>query len=434
MYRIFGCVAPRHSLDLLEEDQARSARVGAWVSEHRDSSFVSYPVESDRAGILFQQPTASGADVNPETALRVSAVNACVGVISSTLACLPLQLYRRKGEDKEQAVDHPLYPVLHDAPNDLMTSCEFREVMQSHVCLRGNSYARVRRNGAGNVVSLEPLHPDRMTVIENGGKPFYAFTHRDGSREIFNGEELLHIRGLGPDGIMGYSPITLAREAIGLAMATEAHGARFFGNGARPGGVIEAPASLTPAQTKQMRDDWKAAHGGGNQGGVGVLFGGTKYNPISISNEDAQFLETRQFQVSDIARIFRVPPHKIADLSKATFSNIEHQAIEFVTDCMLPHIVRWEQRMNRVLLTPAERREYFVKFSIDGLLRGDLKTRYEAYRIGREGGWLSPNDIRDLEDKNRIKDGDGYLQPLNFTKLGTAPTAPAKPVPDPAAA
>lgn len=415
----------KNSLDLLAEDQARSARVDSFVSEHRSGAIPSYPVESDRAGILFAQPTASGTDVNPETSLRVSAVNACVGVISSTLACLPLKLYRRKGNDKEQAVDHPLYPVLHDAPNDLQTSCEFRELMQSHVCLRGNSFARVRRNGAGNVVSLEPLHPDRMTVIENGGKPFYAFTHRDGSREIFNGEELLHIRGLGPDGIMGYSPITLARESIGLSMATEAHGARFFGNGARPGGVLEAPSTLTPQQMKQIREDWQQAHSGQNQSRVGVLFGGMKYNAISMSNEDAQFLETRQFQITDIARIFRVPPHKIGDLSKATFSNIEHQAIEFVTDCMLPHIVRWEQRMNRVLLTPSERREYFVKFSIDGLLRGDLKTRYEAYRIGREGGWLSPNDIRELEEQNRIADGDGYLQPLNFTKLGANPPAPA---------
>jgi HK97 family phage portal protein len=389
------------------------------------SALVSYPIESDKAGALFDQPTASGANVSIGTALKVSAVNACVGVISSTLAALPLHLYRRNGNDKDIAVDHPLYSVLHDSPNDLMTSYELRELMQSHICLRGNSYAAVRRNGAGNVVSIDPLAPDRVAVFENGGKPYYSFTHRDGSREIFNGGELLHVRGLGPDGLMGYSPITLARESIGLAMATEEHGARFFGNGAKPSGVLEAPGNLTPDQVRRLKEEWTNAQTGHNQSSVGVVWGGLKYNPNSMSNEDAQFLDTRKFQVTDIARIFRVPPHKIADLTNATFSNIEHQAIEFVTDCMLPHIVRWEQRMNRVLLTPSERKIYFIKFSIDGLLRGDMKSRYEAYRIGREGGWLSPNDVRDLEDQNRIEGGDGYMQPLNFTRLG-AITEPKK--------
>jgi HK97 family phage portal protein len=362
-------------------------------------------------------------DVTPETALRVTAVYACVGVIASTLACLPIHLYRRTKGGKDIASDHPLDGILHDTPNDLMTSYEFREVMQSHVCLRGNAYARVRRDGAGRVVSIEPLHPDRVTVYEASGKPFYSFTHRDGHRDVMNSDECLHIRGLGPDGIMGYSPITLAREAIGLAVATEAHGSRFFANGARPSGVIESPGSLKPEQIKELKKAWNEAHSGDQQQSVGVLYGGLKYNSISISNEDAQFLETRKFSVTDIARVFRVPPHKIADLSNATFSNIEHQAIEFVTDCMLPHIVRWEQRINRVLLTPAERKSYFVKISVNALTRGDIKSRYESYRIGREGGWLSPNDIRDLEDQNAIDGGDGYLQPLNFTRLGAQPEA-----------
>jgi HK97 family phage portal protein len=409
----------KNALDLLAEDSTRSLRVELGLGNHkRGSTIESFHAESDRAGILFQQPTASGVEVNAETAMRVSAVNACVGVISSSLACMPLQLMKRVGKNTEAATEHPLYYLLHDAPNDLQTSIEFRELMQARVCLRGNSYARVSRNGAGVVVQLDPLHPDRIAVFENGGKPFYAYTHRDGSREILNSDEMLHIRGLGPDGLMGYSPITLAREAVGLSMATEAHGARFFGNGARPGGVLEAPSNLSPEQLKKIKTDWEQAHSGKNQNSVGVLFGGMKYNAITMNNDDAQFLETRQFQVTDIARIFRVPPHKIADLSKATFSNIEHQAIEFVTDCMMPHIVRWEQRMNRVLLTPSERRQFFFKFNIDALVRGDLKTRFEAYRVGREGGWMSVNDIRDLEDKNRVEGGDGYLQPLNFTKLG----------------
>lgn len=365
--------------------------------------------------------SASGISVTPDTALRTAAVLACVSVIAGTIGTLPMRVYRRRPDGgKERAPEHPLYPLLHDAPNDMLTSCEFREMMQAHLCLRGNAYARVARSGGGAVSYLEPLHPDRVSVFRRGMTVTYSVQRQEGSgQDLLQADEILHIRGMGPEGVVGYSPITLARESIGLAIATETHGAKLFANGARPSGVLETAANLTKDQLTKLREEWERQHSGaGNANRTAVLSNGLKYSGVSMSNEDAQFLETRKFQVTDIARIFRVPPHKIADLSQATFSNIEHQSIEFVTDCIRPWAVRWEQRMNQILLTPTERKSYFIELSLDALLRGDMMSRYNAYKVGREASFLSPNDIRDLENMNRIEGGDSYIQPLNFTKLG----------------
>ncbi len=343
-----------------------------------------------------------------------------MSVIAGTVATLPLHVYRRlPGGGRERAVDHPLYSVLHDAPNDLLTSCEFREMMQAHLCLRGNAYARIVRDQSGTVAALRPVHPDRVSVFRKADAITYSVQDESGPQEIFTPETMLHVRGLGPDGVLGYSPITLARNAIGLSIATENHGAKFFSNGAKPSGVLETPGNLSEAQLKSLREHWEKMHSGPeNAGKMAILNGGMKYAGVSMSNDDAQFLETRKFQIPEIARIFRVPLHKIQDMSGATFSNIEHQAIEFVTDCIRPWAVKWEQRLNTALLTRAERREYFIEFSLDALMRGDTTSRYTAYRVGREGGWLSSNDIRDLENLNRIEGGDSYMQPLNFTRLG----------------
>lgn len=293
-------------------------------------------------------------------------------------------------------------------------------MMQAHLCLRGNAYARVVRTGGGVVSEIDPIHPDRVSVFKRGNVVTYSVQRPEGGgQDILSVDQMLHVRAMGPEGIIGYSPITLARESIGLAIATEKHGAKLFANGARPSGVLETPGPLSKEQLALMRDEWERTHGGVNNANkTAILFGGLKYSGVSMSNEDAQFLETRKFQVTDIARIFRVPPHKIADLSQSTFSNIEHQSIEFVTDCIGPWAKRWEQRMNLTLLTPTERKEYFIELVLDGILRGDITSRYAAYRTGREGGWLSPNDIRDTENMNRIEGGDSYMQPLNFTKLG----------------
>jgi len=375
-------------------------------------------------------PSSSGVVVTAETSLQSSAVYACVNVVAGTLATLPLHIYRRLGDGgRERATDHPLYPLLHDAPNDLLTSCEFREMMQAHLCLRGNAYAIILRDGAGAVAAFKPVHPDRVSLYRVGDTLTYSVQKENGGQEVYRADQILHIRGLGPDGVVGYSPITLARNSIGLSLATENHGAKVFSNGARPSGVLETPGNLTETQLISLRKHWEAIHSGPeNAGKVAILNGGMKYAGVSMSNEDAQFLETRKFQIPEIARIFRVPLHKIQDMSGATFSNIEHQAIEFVTDCIRPWAVKWEQRMNVVLLTPAERREYYIEFGLDALLRGDTMSRFSAYKIGREGGWYSVNDVLDLENMNRVEGGDSRMQPMNFTKLGEfAPAAPAKP-------
>lgn len=401
------------ALDLLASDNARSAR----AAEARASAVGA---DIDWSKYFAGASTSSGVTVTPETALQTSAVYGCVSVIAGTVSTLPLHIYRRlPGGGREKATDHPLYSLLHDAPNDLLTSCEWREMMQAHLCLRGNAYAGIIRDGAGVVRALEPIHPDRVSVFQRENKVTYSVQEASGPQETYTHETMLHLRGLGNSGVIGFSPIALARNAIGLAIATENHGSKLFANGARPSGVLETPANLTDAQLKALRAAWDAAHSGQeNAGKMAILSQGMKYSGVSMSNEDAQFLETRKFQIPEIARIFRVPLHKIQDMSGATFSNIEHQAIEFVTDCIRPWVVKWEQRLNVTLLTPAERREYFIEYSLDALMRGDTTSRYTAYRVGREGGWLSSNDIRDLENMNRIEGGDTYMQPLNFTRLG----------------
>jgi HK97 family phage portal protein len=364
-------------------------------------------------------PSASGISVTPESALRASAVHACVAVIAGTMATLPLNVYRRrKSGGKDKATEHPAYFILHDAPNDMLTSCEWREMKQAHLCLRGNGFSRVLRDGAGRLAALIPEHPDRVSIFRDGLNVTYSIQKSNGGQDVLRQDEVLHLRGMGPDGLIGYSPIGLARESIGLALATERHGAQLFGNGARPSGYIETPGTLTPQQVEKLRDEWHKRHGGESQNGTAILYGGMKWSGVTMSSEDAQFLETRQYQLSDIARIFRVPPHLIGDLSKATFSNIEHQAIEFVTHCIRPWAVRWEQRMNQVLLTPKERGEYFIEYNLEGLLRGDQKTRFEAYNIGLNGGILSVNEVRDIENLNPIEGGDTYRQPMNMNKLG----------------
>lgn len=406
---------PRTASDLLQADLSRSQR----ATEARNYAIGSNQV--NWSAILGGAQSSSGVTVTPETSLQSSTVYACTAVIAGTLSTLPLNVFRRlPNGEREHATEFSLYNLLHDAPTDLLTSCEFREMMQAHLCLRGNAYAKIVRDGAGQVAALRPLHPDRVSPFRSGDRVTYSVQDEGASaNEVLTQDQVLHIRGLGPDGLLGYSPITLARNSIGLSMATENHGAKLFSNGARPSGVLETIGNLTDAQLLALRSHWERIHSGPeNAGKMAILNGGMKYTGVSMSNEDAQFLETRKFQIPEIARIFRVPLHKIQDMSGATFSNIEHQAIEFVTDCIRPWAVKWEQRMNVSLLTPAQRAEYFIEFELSALLRGDTTSRFNSYKIGREGGWLSSNDIRDLENMNRIEGGDTYMQPMNFTKLG----------------
>jgi HK97 family phage portal protein len=369
--------------------------------------------------------TATGIRVNAEAAMRLTAVYSAVRILAETVATLPLLVYRRTENDgKERATDYFLYPLLHDQPNEEQTSVEFREMLQGHLALRGNAYAQIDRK-MGRPARLVPLHPDRVEVRREKGELIYkvnpvngpAYTLRRSSGEI------MHLRGLSSDGVMGLNPIELFRETMGLGLAYEEYSGRLFSNGANINGVLETPQAMSDEALKRFRKLWQENYGGiGNAGKTAILEQGMKWQAIGIAPKDAEFIVSRKFQVTEIARIFRVPPHMLADLERSTFSNIEHQSLEFVRDTIRPWLVRWEQALTRDLIPPEDRGEYFVEFLIEGLLRGDFKTRYDAYAIGRNNGWLSANDIRRMENMNPLppEQGDVYLIPLNMVPAGSA--------------
>jgi HK97 family phage portal protein len=376
--------------------------------------------------------SASGASVTTPTAMRVAAVYSCVRVIAETIASLPLHMYRRLPNGKERAVDHPLYRLLHSDPNPWQTAFEFREMMQAHLCLRGNAYAVISWDGDRIVRELLPIHPDRVQVTQRPDMSLvYEIATAQGAAVAFPQDEILHLRGLSTDGISGRSVLSDAREVIGVAAATQDYAARLFANDATPGVIIKHPNRLGADAAKNLKASWDAAFSGSsNARRTAVLEEGMSIDRLSMTADDSQFLETRKFTRSEIAGIFRVPPHLIGDLDRATFSNIEHMGIDFVTHCIRPWLVRWEQALTKALVVAPQ--AYFPEFNVDALLRGDIKSRYEAYAVGRNWGWLSANDIRSLENLNPVDDGDEYLQPLNMVRAGTPP-APAEPPAAPAA-
>ena len=347
--------------------------------------------------------------------MQMTAVYSCVRILAEAVAGLPLHLYRYNDDGgKEKAIDHPLYRLLHDEPNPEMSSFVFRETLMTHLLLWGNAYAQVIRNGKNEVVALYPLMPNKMSVDRDSSGQLYYSYYRGTDEAIRDKEhtvilkptDVLHIPGLGFDGLVGYSPIAMAKNAIGMAIACEEFGARFFANGAAPSGVLEHPGTIR--DPSRLRETWQSQFGGAsNSGKVAILEEGMKYTPISISPEQAQFLETRKFQINEIARIFRVPPHMVGDLEKSSFSNIEQQSLEFVKYTLDPWVIRWEQSLQRALLGFGEKEKYFFKFNLEGLLRGDYQSRMNGYAIGRQNGWMSANDIRELENLDRIPAEDG---------------------------
>lgn len=373
----------------------------------------------------------SGQTVNEKTAMQMSAVYACVRIIAEAIAQIPLNVYRFTADGgKEKDLRHPLFFLLHDEPNPEMTSFIFRETLMSHLLLWGNAYAQIIRNGKGEVVGLYPLMPDRMQVDRNeAGNLVYTYTKyydEVGAKHAYEqiklpAYQVLHIPGLGYDGLIGYSPIAMARNAIGMSMAAEDFGATFFANGATPGGVLEHPGIVKDPE--RLRESWHAQFSGKNSHNIAVLEEGMTFKPMSIPPEEAQFLETRKFQIDEIARIFRVPPHMVGDLEKSSFSNIEQQSLEFVKYTVGPWVARWEQSLAQALLLPSEKKRYTIKYNLDGLLRGDYESRMNGYAVGRQNGWLSANDIRELENMNKIpaeEGGDEYLINGNMTKLKDA--------------
>lgn len=381
--------------------------------------------------VLFGR-TTSGKNVDERSAMQVTTVYACVRILAEAVAGLPLHTYHcLQNGKKEKAVDHPLYYLLHDEPNPEMTSFVFRETLMSHLLLWGNAYAQIVRNGKGQILALYPLMPNRMTVDRaSNGEIFYVYstdqsdnpTLKSIGQVYLRKEDILHIAGLGFDGLVGYSPISMAKNAVGMALACEEYGAKFFENGASPSGVLEHPSTIKDPD--RLRESWNSLFkGSGNSHRIAVLEEGLSFKPIAISPNEAQFLETRKFQIDEIARIFRIPPHMVGDLEKASFSNIEEQSLEFVKYTLNPWISRWEQAIQRSLFLESEKRKYFVKFNVDGLLRGDYESRMNGYATARQNGWMSTNDIRELENMDLVPDelgGNLYLINGAMTKLQDA--------------
>lgn len=380
--------------------------------------------------------TAAGLRMTPERALQLPAVLACVRVLAESFSILPLRVYQRSGSGRKRLTKHWLLDLLARHPNDYQTPFEWREMMQGHLALRGNAYNQIIADRRGNVSALIPLHPDstRVEFIGKNGLDYrYRYTDRSGQEHVFTRGEIWHLRGLSSDGVTGLSPIALARESAALGLAAQDYGARFFQNDAKPGGGwIEFPGTFKDKPARDsFRESWQQAQTGLNRGKIAVLEYGMKFHELGLTNKDSQFLEARQFQVGDIARIFRVPPHLIGDLSKATFSNIEQQSLDFVIHTMTPWAERWESSIETNLLLETEG-DIEVEFDFTALLRGDQAARSMYYHNGVLDGWLVRNEAREREGLEPLPGLDEPLRPMNMVEesdAGQQPGSPAQPLP-----
>ena len=368
------------------------------------------------SGTLFVFGRAnSGEMVDERSAMQISTVYACVRLLAESVAQLPLHLYRASENDgQEKACEHPLYKILYREPNPEMTSFSYWEAVMTHLLLWGNSYSQVVRDGRNNVLGLYPLMPENVEIDRTEkGELYYiyhAYTNEvpgDTNKDIiFRRDEILHIPGLGFNGLVGFSPVAMMKNALGTTIAVEKYGSSFFRNGAQPAGVLEHPGVLK--NPEKIRENWSKVYGGANNAHkVAVLEEDMHYKPISLPPEDSQFLSTREFGVEEICRIFRVPPHMVQDLKRATFSNIEHQSIDFVVHTLDPWLVRIEKAIIKDLLVEEEKDEYFPKFNVDGLLRGDYKSRMDGYSVGISTGIISPNEARRKENMPALPEGEG---------------------------
>ena len=390
------------------------------------------PISSQEILKIFGiSPGKSGVSVNEQTAMQNIAVFACIRILSETPASLPLFVYRRlPGGGKERASGHPTYPVLHDMANSEMTAMTLRETVQGHAVGWGNGYAYIVREN-GWATELWPLLPDKTRPMRINGELTYRVSLPTGEQRVLSPMDVLHVPGFGYDGLQGYNPIRLAKEAIGLGLAAEEFGARFFGQGTNLGGVVEHPGKLGPQAHENLKSSLSQSYQGlGRSHLLMVLEEGMKYQKIGVDPDSAQFLETRKFEVTEIARLFRVPPHMIADLERSTFSNIEHQAIAFVVHTLRPWLVRWEQAINYKLFTPRERKEYFAEHLVDGLLRGDSKSRAEALATLRQNGIINADEWREIENMNPQEGGAGKIYLVNAAMVSVPSPGSAKPEAD----
>jgi HK97 family phage portal protein len=364
----------------------------------------------------------TGLVVNAETAMQVTAASAAVRFLAQSVAMLPLILYDRTDTGKQRNTKSNVARILTSRPNRFQTPYEFKEMMMGHALLRGNGYAEILSTGGRGVDELMPLHPDRVTPFwTDDGRRAYRYQPLSGAARIILDSEMLHLMFFSMDGLSGIDPISQHRRTLGLAIGTEKYGAKFFKNDAMPGVVLEYPGKLKDPARQNVKESWEARHQGVNRSHkVAIMEEGMKIHELSITPENAQWLESRKFSVHDIARIFLIQPHLIGALENATFSNIEQQSLEFVIYTLTPWLTKFEQAVSRDLLNDAERQTMFAEFLVDALLRGDIQSRYAAYAIGKQWGWLNTNEIRSFENMNGIgTGGDQYLVPMNMMPAET---------------
>lgn len=379
-----------------------------------------HPSKTPPQWIVQGNYTKAGMQVTEESVKGIAAVYACVKVLAESVASLPLVLYRRlPNGGKERATKHPLYYVLHDQPNQFMTSVEWRETLMWHLCLRGNSYCQILLDNGQRVKELIPLDPNLVTPYLNEKQELrYKYNPLTGEGKDFSKEKILHIKGLSTNGLVGESPLTVARETFGMALAVQTHGAKSYSNGAALRGVLTLPGHMEDEERiEAFRKQWKELYNGSDKTSeTAILEDGMTFKEISMNMRDAQFVEMLKLSIEEVARLFRVQPHKIGHLDRATFSNIEHQGLEFVTDTLMPWIRRMEQAIQSSVLNGSS--QFFVEFLVDGLLRGDIKSRYDAYAVAIGNGWMSRNEVRRIENLNPEEGLDGFLVPLNMGESG----------------
>lgn len=384
------------------------------------------PAERWLLDLYGRYKTASGVEVTESKAVGLTSVYACIKIISEGVSSLPLILYERIGErEKRRAVNHNLYGILHDSPNPEMTSMEFREAQNYHLALRGNSYAMVERDQIFRIKNLWPVLPDRVRVYRGKDKElYYEISGPDGGHVTMPADYMLHLRTMSKDGLVGMDPLEIMREALGSGVAMQEYRARFFANDATASGVLEHPGALGDEAYERIQKSWEKMHRGiENAHKIGILEEGMKFKETSIDPEKAQMADSWRLSIADASRIWNIPIHMLAEIERgASYASVEQFNLGFVVHTLRPWLVRWEQGISKKLLQGEK--NLFAEHLVDGLLRGDIKTRYEAYRIGHEQGWLCPNDIRAMENMNPLPEGQGgdtYLKPLNFEPAGNSP-------------
>jgi len=421
---------------LITAQGSEKSRNGGWLTRYFRGFFASG--QENRVAVRpkpsfwddwwytrVENPTAAGVSVDESSCLKFSPVFAAVRKISETIASLPLITYREGEKGKKRDTKHPLYPILHHRPNPEETRMQMWEALMAHLLLWGNCYCHIQQDLLGRVIALWPLDPSRMEVTrptENGPLVYQYRLTDNGEKVPFPSWEILHIAGLGFNGLSGYSVISLAREGIATGLAYEEYSARFFSNNATPAGFLEIPGVVDAETKKTIRQDWYDTYGGVSKSQlIGVIGQGMKFNPISVKASDAQFLESRKFSVTEVCRWFNIAPHMIFDLERSTNNNIEQQSLESVIYTFRPWCVRIEQAIQNKLITEDD---VTVEHRLEGLLRGDTAARTAYYMAGIQNGWLCPNDIRELENMELIDDGDIYLRPMNMIPLGEEPPEP----------